>query len=465
MSSRMPALPQRLWLLAIGIASTLAAPLAQAEPETFETTLGNGMKVIVRPDHRAPVVMSQVWYRIGSVDEFNGTTGISHVLEHMMFKGTTKVPSGEFSRRVAAAGGKENAFTSRDHTVYHQQLAARHLPLVLELEADRMRNLVLDEAEFKKEIQVVMEERRWRIEDQPGSQVYETMMGTALQAHPYRIPVIGYMDDLRNLTIDDVRAWYKRWYAPNNATLVVVGDVEPDAVVKLAQKFFGPLEPSVLPVRKPQNEPTQAGIRRVRVKAVAEEPTVTMAWRAPLLTDPEHDWMPYALDVLAGVLDGYPGARLKTHLVREQRIAVDVDAGYDGIGRGPALFMVGGAPAPGHSVDDLEAALREQIKRIADDGVKPEELARARSQVIAGQVFARDSISAQASMIGQLESAGLGHRTEALLLQKIHDVTAAQIQQVARELLVDDSLTVAVLDPQPMPAGGKPKGPPRGMRH
>lgn len=456
---------KRLAPLLLALLTIVAVMPARAAPETFETVLGNGMKVIVRPDHRAPVVMSQVWYRIGSVDEFNGTTGISHVLEHMMFKGTPKVPSGEFSRRVAAAGGRENAFTSRDQTVYHQQIAARHLPLVLELEADRMRNLVLDEAEFKKEIQVVMEERRWRIEDQPGSQVYETLMGTALQAHPYRIPVIGYMDDLRNLTIDDVRAWYKRWYAPNNATLVVVGDVRPEAVFDLAKRFFGPLRPSVLPARKPQNEPAQTGIRRVHVKAVAEEPTLTMAWRAPGLIDPERDWMPYALDVLAGVLDGYPGARLNTRLVREQRIAVDVDAGYDGIGRGPSLFMLGGAPAPGHTVEQLEAALRGQVRQIAEEGVRPEELARARSQVVARQVFARDSISAQARMIGELESAGLGYRNEDRLLERLREVTLEQVRQVAREVLVDDVLTVAILDPQPMPEGGRPKAPPKGMRH
>ncbi len=442
-----------------------AVPPATAAPDTREITLRNGMKVIVRPDRRAPVVLSQVWYRIGSVDETNGITGISHVLEHMMFKGTKKVPSGEFSRRVAAAGGKENAFTSRDHTVYHQQLAARHLPLVLELEADRMRNLILDEAEFKKEIQVVMEERRWRIEDQPGSLVYETLVGTALQAHPYRLPVIGYMDDLRNLTVDDVRAWYKRWYAPNNATLVVVGDVEPEAVFKLAEKFFGPLKPSLLPARKPQTEPPQNGIRRVRVKAVAEEPTLTMAWRAPTLTDPEREWVPYALDVLSGVLHGYPGARLHTRLVREQRIAVEIDAGYDGIGRGPSLFMMGGAPAPGHTVEDLESAFRDQIRLIAQEGIRPEELVRARTQVIASQVFARDSISHQAGMIGQLESAGLGYRTEAVLLERMREVTAEQVQQVARELLLDDTLTVAVLDPQPMSADARPKRPPSGVRH
>jgi len=445
--------------------SLAAAPACAADAATVaETTLKNGMKVIVRPDHRAPVVMSQVWYKIGSVDEFNGTTGISHVLEHMMFKGTRKVPSGEYSRRVAAAGGRENAFTSRDHTVYHAQIAAKSLPLVLELEADRMRNLVLNEAEFKKEIKVVMEERRWRVEDQPGSLVYETLIGTALQAHPYRIPVIGYMDDLKNLDIVDVRAWYRRWYAPNNATLVVVGDVEPKAVFALAERYFGALKPSVLPVRKPQAEPAQAGIRRVRVKGVAEEPTLTMAWRVPSLTDPANDWKPYALDVLSGILDGYPGARLNTRLVREQRVALDVDAGYDGIGRGPSLFMMGGSPAPGKTVDDLEAALRQQLRLVADEGVKPEELARTKAQVIASQVFARDSINAQASMIGQLESSGLGHRSEDLLLERMRAVTAEQVQQVAREFFVDDALTVAVLDPQPLPAGAKPKGRPAGVR-
>jgi zinc protease len=461
----MPQMLTRFMLVALTLLAAVFAPSAQANPETREVTLRNGMKVIVRPDRRAPVLISQVWYRIGSVDETNGITGISHVLEHMMFKGTRKVPSGEFSRRVAAAGGKENAFTSRDHTVYHQQLAARHLPLVLELEADRMRNLVLDEAEFKKEIQVVMEERRWRVEDQPGSLVYETLVGTALQAHPYRIPVIGYMDDLRNLTIQDVRAWYQRWYAPNNATLVVVGDVEPEAVFKLAEKHFGSLKPSVLPVRKPQTEPAQNGIRRVRVKAIAEEPTLTMAWRAPTLTDPEREWVPYALDVLSGVLHGYPGARLHTRLVREQRIAVDVDAGYDGIGRGPSLFMMGGSPAPGRTVEELEAALRDQVRLIAQEGIRPEELARARTQVIASQVFARDSISHQAGMIGNLESAGLGYRSESLLLQKMREVTPEQVQQVARELLRYDTHTVAILDPQPLPAGAKPKAPPSGVRH
>jgi zinc protease len=203
----------------------------------------------------------------------------------------------------------------------------------------------------------------------------------------------------------------------------------------------------------------------VRVKAVAEEPTLTMAWRAPTLTDPEREWVPYALDVLSGVLHGYPGARLHTRLVREQRIAVEIDAGYDGIGRGPSLFMMGGAPAPGHTVEDLESAFRDQIRLIAQEGIRPEELVRARTQVIASQVFARDSISHQAGMIGQLESAGLGYRTEAVLLERMREVTAEQVQQVARELLLDDTLTVAVLDPQPMSADARPKRPPSGVRH
>jgi len=458
----------------LAVACTLVALLpvaahASLSAGAVETTLDNGLKVIVKPDRRAPVVISQLWYRVGSIDETNGITGISHVLEHMMFKGTPSVPAGEFSRVVAAAGGKENAFTSRDHTVYHQQLAASQLPLVIRLEADRMRNLILDADEFAKEIQVVMEERRWRIEDQPGSLLYEVLLGTALQAHPYRLPVIGYMDDLRHMTIDDVRDWYRRWYAPNNATLVVVGDVEPEQVFALAREHFGPVPAAALPARKPQAEPEQNGIRRVHMSGIAEQPTVTMAWRAPTLTDPAGDWRPYAIDILAGVLNGYPGARLGTSLVREQRIAADVDAYYDGLGRGPSLFMLGGTPADGVSIVRLEQALRDQVARIQKEGVRPEELARVKSQVIAAMVYARDSISHQAKMIGNLESAGVGYRNDALMLERMRAVTAEQVQEVARELFVDERLTIAILDPLPMPANGAatgaPKGPPPGARH
>ncbi|HEV7929447.1 MAG TPA: pitrilysin family protein, partial [Nitrosospira sp.] len=222
---------------------------------THEYTLPNGLKLIVREDHRSPVVISQIWYKAGSIDEVNGVTGVAHVLEHMMFKGTKKVPGGEFSRRIAAAGGRENAFTSRDYTAYFQQLNKTRLPLAMELESDRMRNVILTEEEFAKEIRVVMEERRLRTDDQARALVHEKMMATSYQAHPYRQPVIGWMNDLENMTVQDAKSWYDRWYAPNNAVLVVVGDVNPKEVFALAQKFYGPIKPGeALPLdkRKPQ---------------------------------------------------------------------------------------------------------------------------------------------------------------------------------------------------------------------
>ncbi|MHB8915903.1 MAG: M16 family metallopeptidase, partial [Thiobacillus sp.] len=209
-----------------------------AQAGIVDTTLPNGLRVIVKEDHRAPVMVSQVWYRAGSVDEFNGTTGVAHVLEHMMFKGTKTIPAGEFSKRIAAAGGRENAFTSRDHTAYFQQMHKDKLELSLQLEADRMANLVIDDPTFAKEIQVVMDERRMRTDDNPQSVLYERLMAAAYQAHPYQRPIIGWMNDLEQMTGQDARDWYARWYSPNNATLVVAGDVNADAVIALATKYF-----------------------------------------------------------------------------------------------------------------------------------------------------------------------------------------------------------------------------------
>jgi zinc protease len=207
-----------------------------------ESTLPNGMRMLVKTDRRAPVVVCMVWYRVGSMDEVNGTTGVAHVLEHMMFKGTKAVPAGEYSRFIAEAGGRDNAFTSRDYTGYFQTLHKSQLPLAMRLEADRMGNLALSRDEFAKEIRVVMEERRWRVDDRPRSLVHEQLTATALKAHPYRYPVIGWMSDLEHMRVEDAQAFYDRWYAPNNATLVVVGDVTPQEVHKLATQYFGPLK-------------------------------------------------------------------------------------------------------------------------------------------------------------------------------------------------------------------------------
>ncbi len=442
----------------------LAFLAATASAATVDRTLSNGLKVIVKEDHRSPVVASQVWYKAGSIDEFNGTTGVAHVLEHMMFKGTKKVGPGEFSKIIAEAGGRENAFTSSDYTTYFEQVEKSKLPLAFRLEADRMQNLALSADEFAKEIKVVMEERRWRTEDKPQSLVYEQTVATAYQEHPYRRPVIGWMNDLQHMTVDDARDWYRRWYAPNNAVLVVVGDVKADEVFKLAQTYFGKLKPHALPLRKPQEEPKQDGTKRVTVKAPAKLPYLLMAYHAPVLRDVDKDWEPYALEVLAGVLDGNPAARLNRSLVREQQVASEVGAGYDTVSRGPALFVVEGTPSEGKTVGALETAIRAELERIKKDGVTAEELARVRSQVVAAKVYQRDSMFYQGMVIGQMELSGLSYKDIDARLAKLQQVTPEQVRDVARKYLTDDNLTVGTLDPQPLDTK-KPAMPPKGLHH
>jgi zinc protease len=433
-----------------------------AQAEVFERTLANGLKVIVKEDRRAPVVVQQIWYKAGSMDERTGVTGIAHVLEHLMFKGTKTVPAGEFSKRIAAAGGRENAFTSYDYTAYFQQLHKSKLPLAMKLEADRMRNLNLTAADFASEIKVVMEERRLRTDDSAHGLLYEKMMAAAYQQHPYQHPIIGWMDDLASLTVGDAQAWYRRWYAPNNATLVVGGDVKAEEVFALAQKHYGAIPRRAIQKRRVFVEPEQAGIKRIVVKAPAELPHLVMSYHAPVIRDPAQDWKPYALQILAGVLDGNDSARLNKHLVREQQVASGVGAGYHATSRGPSLFSLEATPSEGKTVSDVEAALRGEIALLVKDGVSEEELQRVKAQVTAGEVYKRDSLFYQAMQIGQMESVGLGHHAIQKMLDKLRAVTAEQVRQVAEEILRDDSLTVAVLDPQPL--SGKPKAP-QGAAH
>jgi zinc protease len=426
----------------------LALAMGGAQAAVTDVTLDNGLRVIVQEDHRAPVMVSQVWYRAGSMDEFNGTTGVAHVLEHMMFKGTKAVPAGEFSKKIAAAGGRENAFTSRDHTAYFQQMQKDRLELAMQLEADRMANLVISDELFAKEIQVVMEERRLRTDDQPQSVVYERLMADAYQTHPYRRPIIGWMDDLQHMTGQDARDWYARWYAPNNATLVVAGDVKADEVIAMAKKYFGVLPAHALPVRKPQDEPAQIGIKRIEVKAPAQLPYLLMAWHAPVLRDWQKDTSPYALQILAGVLSGNDSARLQKSLVKTQQVAVNASAGYDAVARGPGMFMIDATPAPGKSVAMLEKSIRSEIERVQRDGISPAELARVKAQVIAADVYQRDSLFYQAMQLGEYVTAGLPPEALAYRVDKLRAVTAQEVRTAAQQWLKDDHLTVAELVPQ-----------------
>jgi zinc protease len=441
-----------------------------ASAEIQEFKLSNGLKLVVQEDHRAPVVVSQVWYRAGALDEVSGKSGVAHVLEHMMFKGTKKVKAGQFSRMVAAAGGKENAFTGQDYTCYFQQLEKSKLPLSFKLEADRMANLQITDAEFLKEIRVVMEERRWRTEDKPQSKVNEQFQAIAFRAHPYGRPVVGHMNDLENMTAADAREWYRTWYAPNNATVVVVGDVKVKEVLRLAKQYFGPLKSHILPMRKPQTEPAQTGERRAVVKAPGKLPYLTMGYHVPTLVGfelssgavtAEQAWEPYALDVLAGVLSGNDSARLNQKLVRETSLAVDVGAGYDSTSRGrESLFELSGTPSEGKTVVELEAALIAEIEKIKIGGVTQQELDRVKAAVIASDVYQRDSMFYQGMQIGQLETMGYSWRLLKEYPEKLKAVTSEQIQAVAKKYLVKDNLTVATLDPQPIDPNAKPVGTP-----
>lgn len=435
------------------VAAPPAGPVDSAR-ETFERTLPNGMKVIVREDHRAPTAVHLVLYRVGSVDEAKGRTGISHLLEHLMFKGTEAYPAGEFSRRVAQLGGRENAFTTNGYTGYFQQIGAQHLAEVMTLEADRMSNLVLAQEAFEQELRVVMEERRLRTEDRARALVYEQFRAQAFVASPVRQPVIGWFSDLRAFTLDDVQGWYRDWYTPSNATVVVVGDVSADEVWKMAERSYGEVQARPLPERKPLDEPDQRGARRAWVKAPAENPYVVMGFKVPGLIDLERDGEPYALEVLAAVLDADENGRLRRNIVRGSRVANQVGAGYDPVSRGPSLFVLDGTPAEGRTTTEVEQALREEIARIADDGVAPEELERIKTQYVAGEIYKRDSIMAQAMEIGGLEMTGFSHRDADRILARVAAVGADEVQAVARKYFAsDEALTVVTLLPQPIAEG------------
>ncbi|MEK8089778.1 pitrilysin family protein [Thermithiobacillus plumbiphilus] len=422
--------------------------LALADPVT-EFQLPNGLKVLVKPDHRAPVVTSQIWYKVGSSYESSGYTGISHVLEHMMFKGTPKTPPGRFSRIIAEQGGRDNAFTSRDYTAYFQQLSADRLPISFALESDRMKNLLLREEDFRKEVEVVKEERRMRTENQPRARTDEMLMATAFVASGYHHPVIGWMGDLDSLKVSDLRPWYQRFYSPNNATLVVVGDVQPQAVKALAEKYYGPIKPSTLPEIKPRPEPEQAGERLVKVRAPAQIPYLLMGYHVPRLTRKGPNEEAYALEVLAGLLSSGKSARLDQNLVRGSQVASGVEAGYELVSRDPGLFYLGGTPANGKSNADLRKALEAEIRKLQEQPVNPAELEKVKAQLAAGETFSRDSGFYQAMQLGTYETVGLDWRQYEQYVPAIRAVTPAQVQAVARKYLVDSNRTVAELDPLP----------------
>jgi zinc protease len=445
--------------LALPVVAAAAAPLASPTERTFEHHLDNGLRIIVREDHRAPVMVSQIWYRIGSSYEPIGRTGVSHVLEHMMFKGSPLLPPGEFSKKVAAYGGEENAFTSFDYTGYYQMMSANNLPLSLELEADRMVNATMPDDEFAKEIEVVKEERRLRTDDNPNALVWERFSAAAYVSSGYHHPIIGWMHDLDTLTAQDARDWYHTWYAPNNATLVVVGDVDHQEVFDLAQRYFGKIPRKAVPPAPKALEAPALGERRLKVSAPAKLPALYVGYNVPGLntaTDPSEV---YALQMAAGVLDGGTSARLETSLVRGSAIAASASASFDGYSRGDDLFVLTGVPARGQTVATLESALLEQIERLKSQPPSPDELDRVKAQLISGLVYQQDSISSQAYTIGALVSIGRDWREADRVLEQLQAITPERVQAVVRKYLTPERRTVAELVPQAAVAatqGGQP---------
>jgi zinc protease len=430
-----------------------------------EYQLDNGLKLIVKEDHRAPVVVTQVWYKVGSSYEQNGTTGISHQLEHMMFKGTENLGPNEFSQIIAANGGSENAFTGRDYTAYFQTLEKDRLEVSFRLEAERMRKLVIDNAELLKEREVVAEERRMRTDDNPQALVSEAFNAAAFVNSPYHHPVIGWMTDINNYEANDLRNWYQKWYAPNNATVVIVGDVEPEAVFALAKQYFGPLKSETTALLKPQIEIEQYGKRTVEVKAPAELPYMMMGWKVPVVAtiDQASSWEPYALEMLAGILDGGDSARFSRNLVRGDEVAASVGAGYGLFSRLADVFIVAGTPVKGKSIAELQQAVMQQITQLQTELVSEQELNRIKAQVVANAVYERDTVFYQAMQIGMLETIGLDWRLGDAYVENVQAVTAEQVQAVAKKYFINEGLTVAELIP--MPLDGKKPVMSSGARH
>ena len=437
-----------------GAATTSSAISAETRAQQF--TLSNGMALIVKPDRRAPTVAHMLWVRVGAMDEVDGTSGVAHALEHMMFKGTPDMKPGEFSRRVAALGGRENAFTSRDATAYHQQVPASRLEAMMELEADRFARNQWADDEFVREIEVIKEERRQRTEESPRARMFEALSAMVFQASPYRRPVVGWMSDLEAMTPQDVRDFYQRWYTPSNAALVIAGDVDALQVHAMAERIYGRIPARAVPPRKPREEPPQAGPRRLDYRAAADQAMVALSFKVPRWSGGEDaaSQDALALTVLSAVLDGYSGARLERSLVQGtgsggQRIADSASASYGLMGRGPQLFMLIAVPAQGVSTDTAATALRTEVSRIAREGISEAELQRVKTQWMAGEIYKLDSVFNQAQELGSYWVQGMDVDTGERLMSRLRQVSAAQVQAVAKRYFSDEQLSTAVLVPDP----------------
>ena len=441
-----------LFLLSCLLFYSQLASATSNDPTIHTYLLNNGLRVIVQEDHRSPIVISDLWYRVGSSDESNGITGISHVLEHMMFEGTKTTPEGVFTQLITQKGGIFNAETDYDFTHYYEEITAAQLPLALKLEADRMQHLQMLPQAFKKELQVVLEERRMRTDDNPQALLFERFMATANISTPYHHSPIGWFSDILHLRLDDLTSWYNTWYAPNNATLLVIGDVIPRNVFHLAEQYFGAIPKHTLPLRKPHPAQNPLGEQHISVNLPAQLPVLLMGYSVPVLNNIQPSWEPYALSVLAAILSAGDSARLPRELIKGKAIASEASASYSPYSRYTQQFMLFGIPAQGHSVDDLRNAFLDQIHQLQTTLISRDELTRIINQVAANKIYDRDSISAQARELGTLASLELPLEESSHYLAMIKEITPAQLQAVAIAYLDPNRLTEAQLHPQPLPS-------------
>ena len=453
---------KRLLLAFVGLLALGLQPLIAEGLPTLDKTLGNGMRIVVFEDSRSPTALHMVWIRAGSMDETDGKSGIAHVLEHMMFKGTKTLGPGEFSKKVSALGGRENAFTSREYTGYFQQVHRDALFEVMALEADRMQNLVINDDEFAKELKVVMEERRLRTDDSPQGRSFEALMSTAFTAHPIRRPIIGWMSDLEQLTAKDAQDWYAQWYRPQYATLVVVGNVNAQAVFDKAQALYAGWGSSTTALNSTQAatprefvEPTQLGPRTAEVTAPAENPFFIDAWKAPVLGSGDGPLSPdnpkardvVALSVLASLLDDPNTGILVESLVRQRQLALGLGVSSDTVSRGPGLFTITGSPRPGRSIQELQTAIDEVIKAFLEKGVSEGQLERVRRQAKASQVYQQDSLFSRAMVTGRLAMTGRPLSDRMAWLVMLDEIKADDLNRVAAQVLRDENRTTITLKP------------------
>lgn len=440
-------------ILACTLLSIQSTPLnAETRSElartTFESTLKNGLKVIIREDHRSPMVMTQIWYAVGSSDESGNLLGVSHVLEHMMFKGTSKVPNDEFTRLSRIYGGSINASTFTNYTNYHQLYPKTYLPLALELEADRMRNLLLRQQDFETEIKVVMEERRLRTDDNPRSLAFERFKWIAYPTSHYRQPVIGHMKNLQNIQLSDVKKWYQDWYTPNNATLIIVGDVDAEHTLRQVQKYFGDIPSKKTPPRNDVLEFDRVGFRHMELHLPVKVPHLYMAWNVRSLPTAKNPQDAYALTIIKNLLDSGISSRLQDRLVRQRKVLTALNVSYDPYNRGDSLFSISALPSEGISLQEAEKAIQNEINILKNELIQSEEIERIKAKFVSQLIYSQDDIVGQSNTMGNLEINGLSFRLIDELPQHFETVTPQDIQRVANAYFLRDNLSTLYLNPE-----------------